>query len=288
MAEIQADKDALRAEFAMSMRGLEITLDELKNKHSNALAELGRKGNAINLLKIEHEAQKVEFVALKAEVVTLTDQLTAAGKEIDAIKVECHADDLVFLVPKGWPAGKELLNHAADARDLDQRVELDGDRSDVGAKLQPAESSIRVSPSTGIRIPSNFVHLLMVGLVGFGAAFAWHQYRGEGAKELIRRVSSLGSFLLSQRQNRRWMSKSQPSKLVWPLSLRGPRMMRDFLNQNLSLLSHQPPPLPQFFLSRASSLPDNNSCPMNCRLTSKKPNSKHHLLLCKTERVRRR
>ncbi len=195
MAEIQADKDALRAEFAMSMRGLEITLDELKNKHSNALAELGRKGNAINLLKIEHEAQKVEFVALKAEVVTLTDQLTAAGKEIDAIKVECHADDLVFLVPKGWPAGKELLNHAADARDLDQRVELDGDRSDVGAKLQPAESSIRVSPSTGIRIPSNFVHLLMVGLVGFGAAFAWHQYRGEGAKELIRRVSSLGSFL---------------------------------------------------------------------------------------------
>ena len=57
MAEIQADKDALRAEFAMSMRGLEITLDELKNKHSNALAELGRKGNAINRLKIEHEAQ---------------------------------------------------------------------------------------------------------------------------------------------------------------------------------------------------------------------------------------
>src|SRR5260221_207441 len=195
MAEIQADKDALRAEFAMSTRGLEITLDELKNEHSNALAELGRKGNAINRLKIEHEAQKVEFVALQAEVVTLTDQLTAAGKEIDAIKVECHADDLVSLARKDWPAGNELLNHAADARDLGQRVELDEDRSDVGARLQPAESSIRVSSSAGMRIPSNFVPLLMVGLVGFGIAFAWQQYHAEGAKALIRRVSSLGLFL---------------------------------------------------------------------------------------------
>ena len=194
MAEIEADKDALRAEFAMSMRGLEITVDELKNKHTNALAELGRKGNAINRLKIEREAQKVEFVALKAEAVTLKDQLIAAGKEIEAIKVRRHADDLVALAPKGWPAGGELLNHAADARDPGQRAELAGDRSDVGATLQPAESSIRVSPSTGIRIRSNFVHLLMVGVIGFGAAFAWQQYHAEGAKALIGMVTSLGSF----------------------------------------------------------------------------------------------
>ncbi|MGB6351552.1 MAG: hypothetical protein WBG10_16155, partial [Pseudolabrys sp.] len=195
MAEIQADKDALCAEFAMSTRGFEITLDELKTKNRNALAELDRKGNTINRLKIEHEAQKVEFVAFKAEIVTLTDQLTAAGKEIDAIKVECHTDDLVFLAPNGWPAAKDLPNPAADACDLGRRVELDGDRSDVGARLQPAESSIRVSSSTGMRISSNFVHLLIVGLVGFGAAFAWQQYHAEGAKALIRRISSLGSFL---------------------------------------------------------------------------------------------
>ena len=96
MAEIQADKDALRAEFAMSTRDLEITVDELKNKHTTALAELGRKGNAINRLKIEREAQKVGFVALKAEVVTLKDQLTAAGKEIEAIKssVSCRQSRL--------------------------------------------------------------------------------------------------------------------------------------------------------------------------------------------------
>ena len=212
MAEIQADKDALRAEFAMSMRSLEITVDELRNKHTTALAELGRKGNAINRLKIERETQKVGFIALEAEVVTLKDQLTAAGKEIEAIKVQRHADDLVALAPKGWPAGQELLNHAADACDFGQRVELAGDRSDVGARLQAAELPIRVSPSTGIRIPSKFVHLFMVGLVGFGAAFAWQQYHAEGAKALIRRVRRWAYS--SPRQNRRWMSTSQPSKLV--------------------------------------------------------------------------
>jgi hypothetical protein len=195
MAEIQADKDALRAECAMSARGIETTLDELKSKHINALAELGKKGNAINELKIEHEAQKVEFVALRAEVTTFTDQLTAAGKEIEAIKDECHADDVQFFAPKSGPAGEELLNQAADARDLDQRVERDGHQSDVGARFQPEESSIPVSSSTGMQIPSNFVRFLMLGLVGFGAAFAWQQYHTEGAKALIERVSSLGSFL---------------------------------------------------------------------------------------------
>jgi hypothetical protein len=192
MAEIPGDKVALGGERAMSTRGLEITLDELKNKHSNALAELGRKGSAIDRIKIEHEAQKIEFVVLKAEVVTLTDRLTAAGKEIDAIKVECY--DLVSLAPTGWPEDKEFLNHAADARDLGQRIEPDGDRFDDGRRLQPAESSIGASSSTGMRIPSNLVHILMVGLVCFGAAFAWQEYDGEGAKALFGRVASL-SFL---------------------------------------------------------------------------------------------
>ncbi len=196
MVEIQVDQDALHVDVAMSMRGLEILLDELKNKNNTALAELDSKGNTIDRLKIEHEAQKIEFDALKAEVVTLTDQLNVAGKEIDAIKVECHADDVVFLPQEGWLAGEEPLDHSADAPDLGQRVQLDGTRPDVEAGLRPAESSIRVSSSTGMRIPSNFGHLLIVGLVVFGVALAWQQYHAEQTKALIRRVLSLSSFLI--------------------------------------------------------------------------------------------
>ena len=67
MAEIQAGKDALRAEFAMSTRRLEITIDGLKNRETNQLAELGKNRDADNRLKIEREAQKVEVAALKAD-----------------------------------------------------------------------------------------------------------------------------------------------------------------------------------------------------------------------------
>src|ERR1700751_6079368 len=53
MAEIQADKDQLRAEFAMSARRLEMSVNQLKAKTTTQLAELGKKSDAINRLRIE-------------------------------------------------------------------------------------------------------------------------------------------------------------------------------------------------------------------------------------------
>ena len=51
MAEIQADKDQLRAVFAMSARRLEMSVDQLRNKTTSQLAELGKKSDAINRMK---------------------------------------------------------------------------------------------------------------------------------------------------------------------------------------------------------------------------------------------
>ncbi|WP_438278597.1 hypothetical protein [Nitrobacter sp.] len=53
MAEIQADKDQLRAEFAMSARRLEMSVEQLKRKTASQSAELGKKADAINRLKVE-------------------------------------------------------------------------------------------------------------------------------------------------------------------------------------------------------------------------------------------
>src|SRR5881392_1488053 len=53
MAEIQADKDQLRAEFAMSTRRLEMSVETLKSKTTSQLAELGKKTDAINRMKVE-------------------------------------------------------------------------------------------------------------------------------------------------------------------------------------------------------------------------------------------
>ena len=53
MAEIQADKDQLRAEFAMSTRRLEMSVEQMKAKTTSQLAEIGKKSEAIGRLKLE-------------------------------------------------------------------------------------------------------------------------------------------------------------------------------------------------------------------------------------------
>ena len=108
MVEIQADKDLLRARFAVSTRRLEMSSEQLKDKTASQLAELGKKGDVINRLKIERDAQNVETILLKAKVEALKEQLTAAGKEMKSLENEHHETDFISLLPKDWPRA-ELL-----------------------------------------------------------------------------------------------------------------------------------------------------------------------------------
>src|SRR6184192_2683195 len=75
MAEIQADKDQLRAEFAMSTRRLEMSVDQLKTKTTTQLAELGKKTDTINRLKIDLGEKTAAIFALEARDKALKDQL---------------------------------------------------------------------------------------------------------------------------------------------------------------------------------------------------------------------
>src|SRR6266540_1618889 len=81
MAEIQADKDQLRAEFAMSTRRLELSVEQMKAKTTNQLAELGKKSEAINRLKLELGEKTATIFALEAREKTLKDQLRATEEE---------------------------------------------------------------------------------------------------------------------------------------------------------------------------------------------------------------
>ena len=90
MAEIQADKDQLRAEFAMSTRRLEISVEQIKTKTTSQLAELGKKADAINRLKIELGEKTATIFALEARDKALRDQLRATEDEI-AAKTSAHA-----------------------------------------------------------------------------------------------------------------------------------------------------------------------------------------------------
>ena len=83
IAEIRADKDQLRAEFAMSTRRLEINVDQMKNKTTTQLAELGKKTDAINQLKKELGEKTATIFTLESRDKTLRDQLRATEEEFE-------------------------------------------------------------------------------------------------------------------------------------------------------------------------------------------------------------
>src|SRR5471032_1375616 len=91
MAEIQADKDQLRAEFAMSARRLEMSVDQLKNKTTSQLAELGKKSDAINRMKLELGEKNATIFSLEAREKAVKEQLRATEEEF-ATKTESLRD----------------------------------------------------------------------------------------------------------------------------------------------------------------------------------------------------
>jgi chromosome segregation ATPase len=84
LAEIQADKDKLRAQFAMSARRLETTVEQLKAKATNQLGELARKSEAIAKLK-----------AQLAEKTAVADELDAKSRSLSVRVHESEQDHAV-------------------------------------------------------------------------------------------------------------------------------------------------------------------------------------------------
>jgi chromosome segregation ATPase len=82
MAEIQADKDQLRAEFAMSTRRLEMNVEQLKAKTTNQLAEIGKKSEAIGRLKLELGEKTAALFALEAKEKQMADDLQSLGANL--------------------------------------------------------------------------------------------------------------------------------------------------------------------------------------------------------------
>jgi chromosome segregation ATPase len=84
MAEIQADKDQLRAEFAMSARRLEMSVEQLRNKTTSQLAELGKKTDAINRMKAELSEKNATIFSLEAREKSVKEQLQATETDFTA------------------------------------------------------------------------------------------------------------------------------------------------------------------------------------------------------------
>jgi chromosome segregation ATPase len=77
LTEIQADRDKLRAQFAMSTRRLEMTAEQLKAKVTSQLGEIARKSEAVARLK----AQLAEQTAIADELYAKLKSLSMENRE---------------------------------------------------------------------------------------------------------------------------------------------------------------------------------------------------------------
>jgi chromosome segregation ATPase len=131
MAEIQADKDQLRAEFAMSARRLEMNVDQLKNKTTSQLAELGKKSDAINRMKIELGEKNATIFSLEAREKAVKEQLRATEEEF-AAKTEMLRNAEHALTDKQGELAK--INHELSDRSMmadSRQVELIAVRTQI-------------------------------------------------------------------------------------------------------------------------------------------------------------
>jgi chromosome segregation ATPase len=81
IAEIRADKDQLRAGFAVATRRLEMNVEQMKAKTTAQLAELGKKTDAINQLKRELGEKTATIFALEERDKTLIEQMRTTEEE---------------------------------------------------------------------------------------------------------------------------------------------------------------------------------------------------------------
>src|SRR6266545_4446277 len=84
MSEIQAEKDQLRAEFAMSTRRLEMSVEQMKARTTSQLAEIGKKGEAISRLKLELGEKTAALLGLEAKETQLADELADTARQLAA------------------------------------------------------------------------------------------------------------------------------------------------------------------------------------------------------------
>ena len=124
LTEIQADRDRLRAEFAMSIRRLEMTVEQLEATVTNQRGEIARKGEAIARLKAQLNEKNAIADELAAKLKGLSIDNWEAEQEQAVQSAAAEATALALAARE-----TELAKTARDVNELTmtsetQKVEI--------------------------------------------------------------------------------------------------------------------------------------------------------------------
>lgn len=162
MAEIMADKDLQRAEFAVSTRRLEITMEKLRESNASHLAEIGRKDDIINRFKVDHQARQVEMLLLQGEMGSLREQLRAADTADKQSRTDEIAMRVTPTVATAEPNAAQVVASQVSTPELfcigpaaTNGAALNNERDRSGVSLVPFEPAVTLAGDSevGIRVP---------------------------------------------------------------------------------------------------------------------------------------
>jgi chromosome segregation ATPase len=171
MQDIQNEKDMMRAEFAMTARRLETSIDELKNKASAHLGELAKKAGVIAKLKeaitdrekaieaLEISQDKLEgrvkalfddLQIAKADAALKTDEVTQAERALTRAKGEVTDLRLAFEERE-----HVLERQAAEIAAMRNHVEMVRSRvAEFADEMRQSEDRLAHNRVDLLRVPS--------------------------------------------------------------------------------------------------------------------------------------
>lgn len=141
--EIQADKDQLRAEFSMSTRRLEMSIDELRDKASEQLIEISRKRDKSARYDADMKEQLKTIKELEAKAGDLRATLASREVQIEDIKTKQEKLEAKFA-----QASEDLSNQRQMVSD--SQDEITNKRIELVAKNSKIESLTNTLTNTDI------------------------------------------------------------------------------------------------------------------------------------------
>ncbi|MBL1406255.1 MAG: hypothetical protein COC00_009740 [Rhizobiales bacterium] len=181
--EIQADKDQLRAEFAMSTRRLEISVEELKDTAAHQVIDINRKRDELAKLSIDSSEKIQNVEELEARATELRSTLEKREDTLDRVSNEL-ADAKTQLEEKALEF--EKMNSKFSQVQLD----ADSSRIEMVAK-QTALDGLTEKMSSGTNIEKELAQQLKIKETETKAATK----KSDDAKKRIERLKTSNSEL---------------------------------------------------------------------------------------------
>ena len=125
--EIQADKDQLRAEFAMSTRRLEVSLEDLKTRSAEQMIEINRRRDEMIALEEDHKRKLERMAELENQGGDLRTELRERENRLNAVKAKLASLEEKF-------AAKTLDYEELSYRYRDAVDEFDGQKIELVAR----------------------------------------------------------------------------------------------------------------------------------------------------------